>query len=40
MIIKLKYLVQDVDRHGSVRSYVRVKSPSGNFIKDCIAFVT
>jgi integrase/recombinase XerD len=25
MIIKLKYLVQDVDRHGNVRSYVRVK---------------
>src|SRR6266436_212047 len=24
MLIKLKYLVQDVDRHGSVRSYVRL----------------
>jgi integrase len=25
MILKLKYLVQDIDRHGSVRSYVRIK---------------
>jgi integrase/recombinase XerD len=25
MIIKLKYLVQDIDRHGNVRSYVRIK---------------
>jgi len=26
MVIKLKYLVQDVDRHGNVRSYVRLPS--------------
>jgi integrase len=25
MILKLKYLVQDIDRHGNVRSYVRIK---------------